>query len=117
MGLGGGAVSHLMGGSAPRHPDRYAVGDPARLLPLGVPQVLVHGDADGAVPLALSRHYVEQAVVAGDRRHARGAGRWAINSTSGADRSRLRRLDGDSPPPAPVPRLNAGSSPECRLVA
>jgi len=66
MGLGGGAVAKLMGGSPERHPDRYALADPARLLPLGVPQVLVHGDADGAVPVALSRHYVEQARAAGD---------------------------------------------------
>lgn len=66
MGLGGGAVSRLMGGPPSRHEDRYAVADPALLLPLGVPQVVVHGDCDGAVPLALSRRYVEQAMAAGD---------------------------------------------------
>lgn len=66
MGLGGGAVSRLMGGPPERHPKQYAVADPAQLLPLGVPQVLVHGDADGAVPPAMSRHYVERAAAAGD---------------------------------------------------
>jgi pimeloyl-ACP methyl ester carboxylesterase len=66
MGLGGGAVIRLLGGSPERRPERYAVADPARLLPLGVPQVLVHGDRDGAVPIVVSRHYVERAVAAGD---------------------------------------------------
>jgi acetyl esterase/lipase len=66
MGLGGGAVARLMGGPPARHPDRYAVADPAQLLPMGVAQVLVHGDRDGAVPIALSRHYIEQAQAAGD---------------------------------------------------
>jgi acetyl esterase/lipase len=66
MGLGGGAASKLMGGPPQRHPDRYAIANPAQLLPMGVPQVLVHGDADGAVPLILSQHYVARAVAAGD---------------------------------------------------
>jgi acetyl esterase/lipase len=66
MGVGGGAVERLMGGPPERHRDRYAMGDPAQLLPLGVPQVLVHGDRDGAVPIALSRHYLEHAEAAGD---------------------------------------------------
>ncbi len=66
MGLGGGAVARLMGGPPERHPERYAVADPAQLLPMGVAQVLVHGERDGAVPIALSRHYVEQAQAAGD---------------------------------------------------
>jgi acetyl esterase/lipase len=67
LGLGGGAVSRLLGGSPQRHPERYAVADPAALLPIGVTQVLVHGDGDGAVPLSLSRGYVAKAVAAGDR--------------------------------------------------
>ena len=68
MGLGGGAVLRLMGGPPERHPDRYSIADPAQLLPMGVPQVLVHGARrDGAVPIGLSRRYYEQAVAAGDR--------------------------------------------------
>ena len=66
MTLGGGAVQGLLGGPPERHPERYAVANPAALLPLGVPQVLVHGDADRAVPIELSRHYVERARAAGD---------------------------------------------------
>ncbi len=42
-GLGGGAVMALLGGSPDDVPDRYAVASPAALLPLGVPQLLVHG--------------------------------------------------------------------------
>ncbi len=67
LGLGGGAVARLLGGGPERRPERYAVADPIVLLPLGVPQALVHGDRDGAVPVALSRGYVERAVAAGDR--------------------------------------------------
>jgi acetyl esterase/lipase len=67
LGLGGGVVSRLMGGGPDRYPERYAVGDPASTLPLGVPQVIVHGDRDGAVPVELSRRYAERAIAAGDR--------------------------------------------------
>ena len=50
LGLGGGATQALLGGEPASSPDRYAVADPARLLPTGVPTVLVHGtrDEDGA---------------------------------------------------------------------
>ena len=65
--LGGGAVARLLGGLPEQHPERYAWASPSALLPLGVPQVLVHGDADGAVPVAMSRRYVERAQLAGDR--------------------------------------------------
>ena len=61
LGLGGGAVARLLGGPPTRHPQRYAVADPAALLPMGVAQVLVHGDRDGAVPLSLSRGYLAKA--------------------------------------------------------
>ena len=67
LGLGAGAVDRLMGGAPGRVGDgRYAMASPAALVPLGVPQVLVHGDADGVVPLALSQGYVDTAVAAGD---------------------------------------------------
>jgi acetyl esterase/lipase len=48
-------------------PERYAVADPARCLPLGVPQALVHGGRDEIVPVALSRTYAAAAERAGDR--------------------------------------------------
>jgi acetyl esterase/lipase len=54
--LGAGAVSGLLG-SFTEHPDRYAVASPAALAPLGIPQLLVHGEDDGVVPLAQSRNH------------------------------------------------------------
>jgi len=67
LGLGGGAVDRLLGGSPERRPERYAIADPAALVPLGVPQVLVHGADDGVVPVTMSRDYVDRAVAAGDQ--------------------------------------------------
>lgn len=66
LGLGGGAAAVLMGGSADRVPVRYALGSPAALLPLGVPQRLVHGTFDDAVPISMSREYAERARRSGD---------------------------------------------------
>lgn len=66
MGLGGGAVEALMGGSPEEQPARYARGSPAEHLPLGVPQVLVHGLADTSVPSSLSEDYVARALSLGD---------------------------------------------------
>jgi acetyl esterase/lipase len=48
-------------------PDAYALASPAELLPLGVPQLLVHGEGDDIVPVELSRSYHAAAVEAGDR--------------------------------------------------
>jgi pimeloyl-ACP methyl ester carboxylesterase len=67
LGLGGGAVQALMGGDPDEYPGRYAQGSPASLLPLGVPQILVHGLEDTTVPASLSAQYVERAVSAGDQ--------------------------------------------------
>ena len=55
-GLGGGAAGDLLG-SFEREPERYAAASPAALAPLGVPQLLVHGEADAIVPIAQSRDY------------------------------------------------------------
>jgi acetyl esterase/lipase len=67
LNLGGGAAARLMGGPPDRHPDRYALASPAALLPLGLAHVLVHGDLDAAVPVAVSRHYAAAARDAGDQ--------------------------------------------------
>jgi acetyl esterase/lipase len=56
-GLGDGAVESLMGGPPGRYADRYEVASPAALLPLGLPQVLVHGTEDDLVPIEISRVY------------------------------------------------------------
>jgi acetyl esterase/lipase len=61
----GGAVCHLLGGMPGEHPDRYDLADPMRRIPLGVPALLVHGDADATVPIKRSRDYFEAAREAG----------------------------------------------------
>ena len=65
--VGKGAVTAFMGGSPDVVPDRYALGSPASLLPLGTPQFLLHGLADTTVPASLSADYVELARSLGDR--------------------------------------------------
>lgn len=64
--LGLGAVADLLGGSPDRVPDRYAVADPARHLPLGLPQTLIHGGLDTIVPPDMSRDYTAAALALGD---------------------------------------------------
>jgi acetyl esterase/lipase len=51
----------VMGGTPEDHPDRYAKVDPAELLPLGIPQVLVWGGRDPIVPESLFTGYERQA--------------------------------------------------------
>jgi dipeptidyl aminopeptidase/acylaminoacyl peptidase len=65
-GLGDGAVSRLMGGTASQLPERYERASPLRLLPLGVPEVLVHGLADRVVPPTMSEGFVAAARSRGD---------------------------------------------------
>ena len=63
---GGGAAGLLMGGSPEQHPERYDAGDPMRLLPLGIPALLVHGTLDETVSVERSRSYQQAALAAGD---------------------------------------------------
>jgi len=58
--LGEGAVEEFFGGP----PDHAA--SPRHMLPLRVPQLIVHGTDDDQVPVEQSRDYVEQALAAGD---------------------------------------------------
>jgi acetyl esterase/lipase len=60
------AVYELLGGSPDSLPDRYAHASPAELLPLGVPQVLVHGGADVDVDPSITDGYASLARAAGD---------------------------------------------------
>jgi acetyl esterase/lipase len=55
----GGAVRALMGGSPEEVPERFAAGDPIRLLPLPMPVLLVHGVLDQTVSVKLSRGYLD----------------------------------------------------------
>lgn len=64
--LGDGAVAAFMRRSPADGPDRFATASPRQLLPLGVPQVIVHGTLDEAVPAAMSRDYAAAAKAAGD---------------------------------------------------
>ena len=55
--LGAGAVAEFLGCSPATCNDRYAAASPADLLPISVPQVLLHGTADDIVPFDLSQHF------------------------------------------------------------
>jgi acetyl esterase/lipase len=61
----GGAARDLMGGSPEEVPERYAAGDPIRLLPLEMSALLVHGVRDPTVSIEISRGYVKAARAAG----------------------------------------------------
>jgi acetyl esterase/lipase len=64
--LGPGAVVGLLGGAPAAEPERYALASPIERLPIGVPQVVVHGDRDRLVPIELSRGYTAAARDTGD---------------------------------------------------
>ncbi len=61
------AVADLLGGSPPSQPDRYDAASPMSLLPLGIPQLILHGSADDALPVEGARSYAQAAAAAGDR--------------------------------------------------
>jgi len=63
---GGGIWDVMFGGSPDEVPDRYASTSPRDLLPLGVPQLLVHGTADQVIHLSWSTSYFKIASAAGD---------------------------------------------------
>jgi len=67
LGLGGGAVAELLGGTPAGQAARYQAASPRAMLPLGVPQLLIHGTADDVVPVELSRSYTRAARSAGDQ--------------------------------------------------
>ena len=51
-------------GSAPARfmaPEHFADGSPVELVPLGVPQIVIHGTADDSVPFEMSERYAEAA--------------------------------------------------------
>lgn len=66
LGLGGGVIESFMGAGPEAAAAAYAVASPAARLPLGVRQVLLHGENDEEVPLSLSRGYVQHARDRGD---------------------------------------------------
>jgi acetyl esterase/lipase len=67
LGLSRHAAESFLGGSPDKVPERYELASPIERLPLGVPQLLVHGDADDIVPIGIARRYAGRAKEAGDR--------------------------------------------------
>lgn len=64
--VGGEVVAELLGGTPRELPERCRAGSPIEMLPLGVRQLILHGTADDAVPIELSRRYARAASTAGD---------------------------------------------------
>lgn len=65
-GIGDGAVAEYVRSAPAASPDRYEAVSPIRLLPLGVPLLIVHGDADDRIPAAMSRSFAGRAADEGD---------------------------------------------------
>ncbi|HEV2653619.1 MAG TPA: alpha/beta hydrolase [Ktedonobacteraceae bacterium] len=64
--LGNDAAIELLGGDPTTVPERYMAASPAAHLPLGIPQVLIHGTLDDRVPLIVSQVYAAKARAVGD---------------------------------------------------
>ena len=65
--LGDGAAEAFLGVAPERDSEgRYARADPARLLPIGLPAICVHGGLDEHVPVDCAAAYVAAAREAGD---------------------------------------------------
>jgi acetyl esterase/lipase len=59
-------VSEFLGGSPREVPERYRAASPIELLPLNVPQRILHGASDDVVPIEMSREYAAAAKKSGD---------------------------------------------------
>ena len=66
LGLGSDATARFLGGHWEQQEERYRCSSPMDLLPIGVPQVLVHGTNDTVVPPSMSENYEIQAAKHGD---------------------------------------------------
>lgn len=64
--LGEGATEVFMGSGPESAPEAYRAASPIAQLPIGRPQLVVHGDQDGRVPVEQSRAYVARARSLGD---------------------------------------------------
>jgi acetyl esterase/lipase len=63
---GGAVVEQMLGGSPAEVPEHYAQASPIKMLPLGVPQILIWGGRDQLVPISLIEKYPKTAEHAGD---------------------------------------------------
>jgi acetyl esterase/lipase len=59
-------ITALLGGTPATVPERYAQASPIKLLPLGIPQVIVLGEHEDFVPLPIAQAYARAATQAGD---------------------------------------------------
>ena len=66
LGLGADATARFLGGHWDQQKERYRCSSPLALLPIGVPQVLVHGTKDNVVPHSMSETYEIAATKHGD---------------------------------------------------
>jgi acetyl esterase/lipase len=66
LGLSRHAAESFLGGPPGKLPERYDLASPLERLPLNVPQLLVHGEADEVVPIDLARRYARRAAEGGD---------------------------------------------------
>ncbi|KFE63893.1 alpha/beta hydrolase family protein [Hyalangium minutum] len=64
--LSQGIVEEFLGGTPAQVPERYQLGSPSALVPLGVRQILLHGTEDDTVPVSLSIEYHARAAAVGD---------------------------------------------------
>jgi len=60
-------ITNLMGGTPAAVPEHYAHASPMKLLPLGLPQVVVLGEYEEYVPLKSAQAYVQAAERMGDK--------------------------------------------------
>lgn len=60
-------ITGLLGGTPAAVPERYAHASPMKLIPLGVPQVLLMGEHEDFVPRPLAEQYVRAAAQLGDQ--------------------------------------------------
>ncbi len=58
-------MNALLGGTPDELPERYALANPARQIPLEIPVLLVHGAEDRTVSVGQSRDYAQAATAAG----------------------------------------------------
>ena len=59
-------VTEFLGGTPAQVPERYRLGSPFELAPLGVRQILIHGTEDDTVPVSISTGYHARAAALGD---------------------------------------------------
>lgn len=99
-------ITGLMGGTPADVPERYAQASPIRLVPFGVPQVLLMGEHEDFVPRPLAEAYTSAATQAGDRVRLiviPGVGHFEIASPRAATWPRVESvirslIDGQLPP-------------------